>query len=304
MFFKKKPTYIIYSWPYSEEVGGFIALHSLCDQLRKAGRKAYIWPAGLTLSPQFRLKRAWLQALNGHRSPLNVQFRLNPTFDTSVAAPEDLSDAIVVYPEVVAGNPLNAKKIVRWLLNKPGRLTGNIQYTDDELYFFYQEAFNDPDLNPHPENKLQIVTIFEDTFRQTKPLEGRSGTCYILRKGKNRAPDAHKLDGPVIDNLPHQKIAEIFNNHEYCVSYDMHTMYSVYAAMCGCKSIVQPEPGLPKNEWQPSVELTYGIAYGHDDLEWAKKTKGLMTEYHHQIQATNLKSVEAFANKCEAHFKK
>lgn len=301
MLFKKKPTYIIYSWPYSEEVGGFIALHSLCDQLRKAGRKAYIWPAGIPApetTQRFKISTLPFK----RRTPLNVVFRLNESFDTSVAAPEDLDNSIVIYPEVVSGNPLNAKNIVRWFLNKPGRLTGQVSFTKDELSFYYQEAFDDPSLNPDPSNKLQLVTLLDNVFRQTKPTDGRSGTCYILRKGRDRAPSADKLDGPVIDNRSHQEIAEIFNNHEFCVSYDLHTMYSVYAAMCGCKSIIEPDPTMKKSEWQPITELTYGVAYGREDLEWALKTKGLMIEHHTQIQEENLRSVCNFAMKCERHF--
>ncbi len=302
MFFKKKPTYIIYSWPYSEEVGGFVALHNLCNHLRKVGREAYIWPAGLP-TPSTADSKNWLSLPFNRRKPLNVNFRLNQNFDTSVAALEDLKNSIVIYPEVVAGNPLNAKRIVRWFLNKPGLLTGEIKFTENELCFYYQEAFDDPTLNPNSNNKLQLITVLDDVFKQTKPIEGRRGTCYILRKGKDRAPQADELDGPTIDNRSHQEIAEIFNNHEYCVSYDTHTMYSFYAAMCGCKTVIVPEPGVTKSEWQPIIELTYGRAYGHSDLEWAMQTRELMIEHYQHIQSENLKSVSDFALKCEQHFK-
>lgn len=301
MLFKKKPNYIIYSWPYSEEVGGFVALHNLCDHLRKAGRKAFIWPAGLP-PPITDDSNNWISLPFSKRKPLNVKFRLNNFFDTSIAAPEDLNNSIVIYPEVVPGNPLNAKRIVRWFLNKPGRLTGEIRFTDNELCFYFQEAFNDSTLNPDPSNKLQLITILNDVFKQTKPTEGRRGTCYILRKGKDRAPPAEELNGPIIDNRSHQEIAKIFNDHEYCVSYDTHTMYSFYAAMCGCKSIIEPVPGLQKSEWQPTVELTYGRAYGHSDLEWAIQTRDLMIEHYQNIQSENLRSVSNFALKCEQHF--
>lgn len=301
MFFKKEPTYIIYSWPYSDEVGGFIALHSLCDSLRKSGYDAYIWPAGLPVTAT-NPSANWIPSCIKRRKPPNIAFRTNPRFDTPLACPTDLQDAIVIYPEVIEGNPLNANRVVRWLLNKPGRLTGKVNYTGDEIFFFFQEAFNDPSLNPNPSNKLQLFTLLDDIYQQTEPAEGRNGTCYIIRKGKDRAPTIATLDGPVIDNLTHKEIAAIFNKHEYCVSYDMYTMYSVYAAMCGCKSIIQPDPKISKQEWQPSIELTYGLAYGHSDLEWSERTRGEMLEHYRQVESDNIKSVKEFTKKCAMHF--
>lgn len=278
-----------------------MALHFLCDQLRRIGRDAYIWPAGV---PAVRPNEAafTLPSDPPQRIPLNVSFRQNPAFDTALAAPEDLAKAIVVYPEVIFGNPLNSDRVVRWFLNKPGLLTGHARFSENDLFFYYQEAFDDPTINPHRGNKLQVITILDSIFKQVLPTSGRSGTCYILRKGKDRAPQPNELDGPVIDGRSHEEIADIFNRHEYCVSFDTRTMYSVYAAMCGCKSIIVPEFGIEKHVWQPVTELTYGVAYGFDDLEWASDTKQLMIEYYQKIQSENLGSVEFFSQVCERAF--
>ena len=65
----------------------------------------------------------------------------------------------------------------------------------------------------------------------------------------------------------------IFNQVEYFYSYDLYTMYSDYAAMCGCVSIVVPILGLTKEEWRPAHEARFGVAYGMEDKEWAQKTR-------------------------------
>lgn len=298
----KKPVYIIFSWGYSEEIGGILALHKLCDAMRKAGEDAYIWPAHEPVSKHWPvLGWYWRQLRKRIKKAPRLTFQVNPSYDTPVAPIWKLKNATIIYPEVVQGNPLRAQRIVRWFLNKPGRLTGQTHYGPNELYFYYQEAFNEPDINPHPDNKLLIITIMDDIYKQTN-FGARSGTCYILRKGKDRAPAPDKLDGIVIDGKPHAEIAHIFNQSEYCVSYDSYTMFSAYASMCGCKSIVLPTPGIDRAQWQPIEKLTYGIAYGESDIERATQTRDKMIANYASMEAENLTSVAAFAQKCETFF--
>jgi hypothetical protein len=124
----------------------------------------------------------------------------------------------------------------------------------------------------------------------------------VLRKGKDRAPPPEQLDGPVIDDLSHEETARLFNECEYCISYDMHTTYSVYAAMCGCKSVIVPEPGVSKQEWQSDSDRVGGVAYGFDDLEAASKSPHAVREALLLRQTQNLENVSRFRNKVTAFF--
>ena len=76
---------------------------------------------------------------------------------------------------------------------------------------------------------------------------------------------------------------EIFNRCEYFVSYDPCTFLSIIAAFCGCISIVYPVEGLSKEEWlstiavkkymqEKQINVLYGVAYGLEEIEWAKST--------------------------------
>lgn len=109
-------------------------------------------------------------------------------------------------------------------------------------------------------------------------------------------------DGVVIDKLTHVDIARVFNQVEYCISYDPHTYYSVYAAMCGCKSIIVPLEGISKEQWQPVEEFRYGLAYGEDELEHARQTLPKMLALWATREAGNKDAVANFLNKCDAHF--
>lgn len=297
-----KPVYIIYSWGYSEETGGILALHKLCDVMRKSGKEAYIWPAYEPVPKRWTVVSwYWHQLRKRIKKIPRIAFPANPHYDTPVAPIWKLKNAIAVYPEVVPGNPLHAKHIVRWFLNKPGRLTGQTHYGPNELYFYYQDAFDDPTINPNPDNKLLVITVMNHIYKQTN-FGPRTGTCYILRKGKDRAPAPQRLGGIVIDGRPHEEIASIFNQSEYCISYDSYTMLSAYATMCGCKSIIVPTPGVDRAQWQPVEELTYGLAYGEADVERATQTRDKMIANFATMEAENLKSVATFTQKCEKFF--
>jgi hypothetical protein len=213
-----------------------------------------------------------------------------------------LKNSIVVYSEIIDGNPLFSQNVVRWFLHKPGYHTGEINYGKNELYFFYHEFFNDPIINDQVDNQLMVSIIFDDIYKQTN-FGDRKGSCYILRKGKNREIVHDISDSILIDGLSHQEISKIFNQVEFCISYDTYTLYSAYAVMCGCKSIVIPEDGVSKEEWEPIEEMRYGIAYGFDDIENAEKTKEKLLPYLKEEEEKANKSVEKFIEKCEAYFR-
>ena len=169
-----------------------------------------------------------------------------------------------------------------------------------DLFFCYQDAFNSIELNPE-NNRLTIMVGLYDLYQQ-RNFGRRTGVCYVLSKGIDRAKNYDLSDGVVIDNLSHVEIAKIFNECECCISFDLHTMYSIYASLCGCDSIIVPEPGLSKEEWQPTPVMRYGLAYGKDDVEWAKSTRVDMLKNIKKIENENSKAVRCFSAKCKAYF--
>ncbi|WP_371061288.1 hypothetical protein [Rhodosalinus sp. 5P4] len=107
--------YIVYTFSWNENNGGVIFMHNLVHELNRMGERAFPWKAAPIYKPGRRQRlRNWLRP-----EPLVT----NPMLNTPVARRRDLSaDSIVIYPELVRGNPLNARYVVRWLLYKPGLL--------------------------------------------------------------------------------------------------------------------------------------------------------------------------------------
>jgi hypothetical protein len=193
--------------------------------------------------------------------------------NTPVAPKKILRDSIAVYPEIISGNPLNAKHVVRWLLHTPGFLKKDVFFGNDELTFFYQEAFRDGHEWVDPDNILRVRWIRDDIYFD-KGLAERNGACRLIRKEKipNSIAPADD-DAIIVDGMSHEEKAEIFNRTKLLYCHDPYTMYSYYAALCGCTPVIIPQPNLSKEDWRSTYPFKHGIAYGIEEAQWASDTR-------------------------------
>lgn len=183
-------------------------------------------------------------------------------------------NTIVIYPDVVYGNPLNGGKNIRYLLYY--NRFSNDAYSERDMFVCYRQQFNDIALNP---SGLELcIPYFDLNLYKRENYGKREGTCYIVRKGKNRT-DIPQIDEKlIIDNWPEDEKVKMFNSCKYCVSYDTETAYSTIAALCGCISVVIPEKGKTRSDYIKPTENKYGVAYGFEEKEllYAKETSDLI----------------------------
>ena len=195
-------------------------------------------------------------------------------------------NCVVIYCEGTTGNPLNAKKVVRWMLSKLGQ---NVPYTHlntwdkNELVYY----FNSEEKIANNQDKLgnlykMLNLIYINPAADNYNLRPRKGTCFTIRKAVQTHDKKVRLIHPPnsfeIDRRHTQlECIKIFNNHKYFISYDSLTFLSVISALCGCISIVVKVDGLSKKDWLNTTAaaeylkdtgetMLYGIAYGADDL--------------------------------------
>lgn len=218
------------------------------------------------------------------------------------------NNTVVIYPEIIFGNPLKAKKVVRWLLfhnklykQEDGKTIG---YDKNDLFFCYRKVFNDEKLNPN-NRELNLAYFDLGLYKRTNYGE-RSGNCYILRKGAWRTDLPTEFDGPIIDNMTEEKKVETFNKCKYCISYDTQTSYSSIAALCGCISVVVPEKGKTWRDYRSEEEYKSckGIAFGFSDeeIQRAVATMGAVAEYLNEINQVGFNNVKKFVEECEDYF--
>jgi hypothetical protein len=293
--------YVIYAPHFNDTTGGVIVLHYLCHLLNQMGYQASIWPSKKALPDHRPL--TWLRAL-GYWFKQHVfrRYRTGPGFNCPIATRADLEGAIVVYPEVIADNPLRAKHVVRWMLYKPAHDFSDKKRHAGEMHFYYQQAFNTDKVQCSPESRLTLQWWQADVYVRSN-FGDRQGTCYAHRKGKDM-PLTHDLtDSVCIDRLPHAEVAELFNMKKYFITYDLYTAYVHFAVMCGCIPVVMPRPGLSKEQWQPNLERRYGIAYGWDDVQWAEETRQLRLDWMNRCVSESDRLVSQFVDKTQKYFK-
>lgn len=251
-----KSPYYVYSPSWTHLSSGARALHLLVHFLNKAGHKAYLCP------------------------PSGEGYCINPTLETPLIKPEFENfynhsgiDPIIVYPDIVKGNPFNGRKVVRWLLAPAGLYGGDTVFPATDKIWGYRSDIAKP-------------TLCLPTFDQRVFYHGtgiRSGTCFYSHKydkihGNKLLPITSlscRLEGSP------EHIAYILRRSEKCYVYEQ-TEIAVLAPLCGCPVEVVstpyyralPDPwdfdGKPSNWWN----RFWGQldAFIHDTQHWNTET--------------------------------
>jgi hypothetical protein len=293
--------FIFYTPHYDDNSGGLIAIYKLAHMLNESGHVAKIWH-------WTRLHENEVRMINGKVAkeffiPQNVSLAdVDCPYPIIEAAPDDIRDSIVIYPEIIEGNPLGAEKVVRWLLNKPGALTGATSYGFGDLIFYFAEHFLPEGFVANESFRLKIEDLKTHIYKNN--YEGkRQGVYYMIRKGRDIPPTYHPENALQVDGKSHAELAEIFAKAQMFISYDLHTAYSLFASLCGCDSVVVPRPGMSKEQWKIGKDQSDldGIAYGYEDIERSRKTRHAMIARVHRGQAINVEAMNNFLATCERY---
>jgi len=277
-----KKKILIISPRYQENSGGVVVLHKLCSILNQLGYESFLHPYFQSYHlHKGNFKNSMISFLDRRiKYPLKG-YKTNPIFETPVIYTTegiDWDDWVIVYPEIVMGNPLGAKNIVRWLLHNPGYHHGKVLYGQKELYFKFSSGITDfyyPGSLTSDTN-LKVIHYPLEFYNTQEVSSQRSGTAYCIRKGKGKAIQHNLQNSILIDEKSHKEVSEIFKKVKTFISYDTLSAYSVFAVLCGCESIVVPDPGVSMEEWYPDPQDRYGISYGFSNLEEAAATKHLV----------------------------
>lgn len=155
--------YFIIAPPYDPNSAGVKVLHHLCHSLNLLGHRAYVISDSINaelVTPQLTTVIS------------NMYYQRGKT-------------PIMIYPEVVSGNPLNAPFVVRYLLNYTGILGGPKEWDQQDYILNYSNDLK----YDNRENQSLLYYPIHDYFAQSneKSLKGNRrwyGTKFTSRGGK------------------------------------------------------------------------------------------------------------------------
>lgn len=209
----------------------------------------------------------------------------------------DKNKLVVIYPEIISGNPFQAKNVVRWILyDTNNRIENSWQLTDE--YFYFNNLFKTNRI----ENNKKILNCFYFQLDKLYDMNlTRDGYCHIDKHPRGVLPEN------LVKEYNSEEISKGFNQHgydwlrrklnekKYFITNDPVTYYSTMAALCGCVSVIIDRK-MTKEERENSIVHKYGVAFGFDEIEQAKNDLPLLRPYLQDYDLKSNLSVDNFIN--------
>ncbi len=216
LYGNRKFPYYVYAPRWITSSAGIKALHYFCHSLNEAGFPAYL-----------------ILTEGEHRGEPRVNAFLRTPILTNEIAESHYREGltpIVVYSETIAGNPLNATAIVRYLMNYSGVLGGELKFEDNEMIIAFSKRISQdysrkngaplppvlflPPIDPRElirnDKKEPFQLVYAGKYRSfigKPPKVGRLPTVEIFRDGPRMQSRKQ-----VIDLLSRASVLYCFEN--------------------------------------------------------------------------------------------
>ena len=181
---------------------------------------------------------------------------------------------IAVYAETIDGNPLGARHVARWVLNRPGLLGGSDVYDDSEMVFNYGNAY-EPYIKNRIDGKLHMPTIDQQIFFCDEHEHTPRGlACFYIGKStwKDGFINRSKVFEITRDTPPRKELGKLFRASRVLYCFDNSTILAYEAVLCGCPAVIIPDGSQTREDYERLELGMDGIAWGLDEEELARAT--------------------------------
>lgn len=187
--------------------------------------------------------------------------------------------AIVVYPEIVFGNPLGFQNVARYVLQSPGALGGEKQFHHSEMIFTHNKEF-------FPQGVLLTLPWIDETIFYEDDSQ-KVQDCYFVYKG-GKFRDAEETKGLLEINMQYpktqQELADLLRKTKTLYSYDDCSSVLDEAVLCGAAVKIITQDGIKdydlnykdlikdaEKNFQNFITLTQGMNYTGEIEKTTKK---------------------------------
>jgi hypothetical protein len=258
----RQPKIVIDAPDYTDLHSGVRCLHMLCDRLNRLGVSAAV--TSKVVDPRSKTPQISRAALR--------------------RIPSILDRSIVIYPEITSGNPLRAKRVVRYLLNKPGFFLGHglESFGAADYFIHFAEEFRPDGLKSR---LLRLPLVDRSVY--SAPASGSERSGFLVYSHRYR-PDLRSFpdwvdnltvisretprDPPALANLYRRSRALIVGERTAAVSEALH---------CHCPVILLAHPEFAH---QPVVSFYGGcgvtIGFDRDGVARATETAASFPEIY------------------------
>lgn len=217
----KQQKFLIVTPSYTAKSAGIHVMHQLCHDLNALG-----YPSAIVIS-----------------DVTDVTYSNNPKYFApnldyfAISGEAELQrfidEGVVIYPEIVTGNPLNAKKVVRYILNTEGFVANNKMHeSPDDFILSYSPVYcKDPHafLTKIPYNPL---------FNSENTLPTLSRTLDVTYVGKGSTYGKcftvpHSLEVTRAYPKTKEELALLLRNTRYFYTWDYRSATISDAILCG-----------------------------------------------------------------------
>lgn len=278
-----KRCYVIFAPEFVPNSAGIRSMYVLAHVLRQKGHQVYM--TGTTQPPP---------------KDTGIRVSVIPLRDARAIA--RWSDCVAVYPETIAGNPLGAVRVARWVLNKPGYLGGSDIYPEGEMVFVYSDVYVQY-LKNKVDGKLYMPTIDRKIFFPSPiPAKDRLLTCFYVGKSTWKDGYVDPSTSFEITRMSPAKsdLGKLFRMCKALYCFDNSSILAYEAISCGCPAIVIPDGTHSRQDYERLELGMDGLAWGPEELDRAAATVDTFWDRYSALEKDFDRQLDEFVEKTQA----
>ena len=293
--------FLIAAPQYSPQSGGIMVLHDLCESLNKIGHTAAIvlFHNGNAVEQNFEFV---ISNNPSHHKPSVDFYKFSTEYNHEIS--DFLLNGIVIYPDLILGNPLNAKRTIRYILN-----TTNKKFENDYVLSFSKIFYDSPN--------FILYKVFENPYIHdagARPWEARTLNATYIGKGSTFGPCETIKNSILIErDWPKSKeqLGILLRQVKFFYTWDNVSATNYDAVLCGCVPVLLSNYSIDKQKIDtmepgkfPQIDLENRDLNGDINIDMNHLSETLSTmkrEIKYLSTSWNERVVE-FALHCEQYF--